>query len=122
MIEEKDPLAPGDDTKVHKLEPATKTWFFQRPDGSTFAARASEAWQLLKRNSNYQKDLKLIGCSDGSTFADAVRRSQEHFRATKNIKEAQAIIREGEALELEKARGNMELPQDPSRVQYGKLT
>lgn len=117
---EKDPIAPGDNIKPHKLEPAQMTWFFERPDKTIFGCHAVEAWQLLQKTSSYQKNLRLIGCSDGSVFAQAVRDSHKVFNETKDFSRAQALLRKGEADEIERARGNMKLPPDPSRVIHGK--
>ena len=113
---EKDPLAPGEEIKTHKIEPAKKTWFFERPDGSIISAKAIEAHQILKKQNVYLRDFKLVGCSDGLTFQKAVSEAQRLFKQTKDIAQAQEVIRQGERDEIEKARGNMELPPDPTAV------
>lgn len=120
LPKEKDPIAPGEKITPHKAEPAQRTWFFERPNGSIFACHAVEAYHLLRKTSEYQKHLKLIGCSDGSVFAQAVIDSHRVFGETKDFAQAQAILRKGEADEIERARGNMTLPPDPSRVQFSK--
>jgi hypothetical protein len=120
LPKEKDEIAPGDTPKPNKLEPAQWTWFFQRPNGEIFACHAVEAYHLLRKTSEYQRHLKLVGSSDGSVFAQAVQDSHRVFRETNDVEQAKALIRKGEADEIERARGNMKLPPDPSRVQYSK--
>lgn len=116
LPQEKDELAPGESVKPNKVEPARKTWFFQRPDGSIFGCQAVEAFQVLSKKNNYLRDFKLIGCSDGTVFQKAIADAQKVFRETKDLAQAQAIIRQGEAEEIERARGHMELPPDPSKI------
>lgn len=112
-------IAPSNQSKVNKLEPAQKTWFFERPDGSTFAAHANEAFQILKnKHSNVAyRDLKFIGCSSGEKFREAVKSAQDLFRKTRDLAQAQEMIRQGELDELESARGNKELPPNPERFE-----
>lgn len=117
---EKDPIAPGDTTKPNKIEPAQRTWFFQRENGEIFACHAVEAYNLTRKTSEYQKRLKLIGCSDGAIFQQAVRDSHRVFAETKDVAQAQAVLRKGEQDELEVARGNIIQPPDPSRVQFNR--
>jgi hypothetical protein len=78
--------------------------------------QAIEAHQILKKQNVYLRDFKLLGCSDGSIFQRAIAESQKVLKETKDIEKAQAIVRQGEQDELEKARGNMELPPDPTSV------
>lgn len=113
---EKDPIAPGDVAKPNKVEPAKKTWFFQRTNGSIIGCQAIEAWQILLKQNVYLRDFRLIGCSDGSTFQRAINEAHKVFRETKDIEKSQEIIRQGELDEIEKARGNMELPPNPTAV------
>lgn len=51
----------------------TKTWFFMRggdPD-DIFACSEQEAWNQLRNRSNWQRnDIKLVGVSDGKTYAN----------------------------------------------------
>jgi hypothetical protein len=110
---EKDELAPSEQTKIHRLEKPRKTWFFERHDGSIVAVGNDEAFFILKGNNNYHRTMKMIGCSDGVTFHNAVVESHNIFRTTQDIKLAQEKLREGERAEIEKARGNMERPIDP---------
>lgn len=117
---EKDKLAPGETPKPNKVEPARKTWFFQKPNGEIFSCHQNEAWQLLQKTSVYQRDLKMIGCSDGMIFQKAVHDAHKVFQETKDLEKAQEILRAGELAEIEAARGNLERPQDPSRVTFAK--
>lgn len=114
---EKDPIAPSESVKPNKTEPAKKTWFFQRPNGSIIGCQQVEAWQILQKQNNYLRDFRLIGCSDGSVFQQAVIEAHRVFRETKDFERSQAVIRQGELNEIERARGNMELPANPTIVQ-----
>lgn len=113
---EKDPLAPGESVKPNKVEPARKTWFFQRATGEIFGTKEVEAGQLLRQDNVLTRSLRLVGCSDGTTFQKAVAESQRIFNETKDLAEAQKVLRQGELDEIEKARGNMEQPRDLSGV------
>lgn len=112
--------APKGNVKIHKLEPPQKTWFFQRPTGEIFGVHAIEAWNLLQKTSLYQRDLKMIGQSDGTTFHNAVKEAHRVFGETGDVAQSQAIIRKGEQDEIEAARGNLVYPPDPTRVMFGK--
>lgn len=74
-----------DDQKDKDLSPAmvasetkpTKTWFIERGDGMIFACKESEAWELLKNRTNWMRnDFKIVGVSDGMTYAKSVSASR----------------------------------------------
>lgn len=116
---EKDKMAPGDTPKPNKVEPAHKTWFFQRADGSIFGVKAVEAWNILqRRTSAHLQGLKMIGVSDGTVFQKAVSDAHSVYTATKDLEQAQSIIRQGEKDEIERARGHLENPPDPTSVTF----
>lgn len=60
-------LTPGLVARAKKPKP---TWFAQRGDGMVFACEEREAWDLLNNRSEWKRnDFKLIGYSDGKTYA-----------------------------------------------------
>lgn len=53
-----------------------KTWFVKRGDGMIFACEEGEAWALMENRSNWmRRDFRLIGVSDGTTYAKIVKES-----------------------------------------------
>lgn len=111
-------IAPGKKPVINKVEKAQKTWFFERPDGTTFACQQNEAWQILQKGNAYHRGLKLIGCSNGEIFRNAVAESHKVYAKTKSMAKARKVILEGEKAELAAARGNMELPANPETVRF----
>lgn len=105
---------------VGRIEQATRTYFFERPDGSIISAQGKEAWSLYSRPPQIVgtrlPPYKFIGSSDGTIFQRAVIESQSVYRQTLNLEEAQKILRKGEQEELEKARGNMVPPPNMDKM------
>lgn len=57
----------------------TKTWFIQKEDGEIFAINEKGAWDLLhnqNRNNLYSHVYKVVGVSDGRTYVETLRNSQ----------------------------------------------
>ncbi len=62
----------------------TKTWFFQRGEdvNDVFACSEQEAWGLLRNRSNWmRRDFKMIGVSDGKTYARIMTQSAHKKQA-----------------------------------------
>lgn len=101
--------------KINKVEPAQKTYFFERWDGKTFHVQEREAWNVLKNRQPvvglFVQPPKYLGCSDGTLFQKAVLEAHALFAEGK-MEEAQARLRQGEAEELEMAKKNKEMPRN----------
>lgn len=101
--------------KINKVEPAQKTYFFERWDGKIFHVQEQEAWNVMKNRQQivglHVPPPKYIGCSDGTRFQKAVIEAHALFKDGK-MEEAQARLRQGEAEELEAARLNKEMPRN----------
>jgi hypothetical protein len=85
------------------LEKPEKVFFYARPDGSTFACKAEDAYNVKKTGK-----FKQLGVSDGKLFYEAVKQAQEVAKT--DLEKAQEILRQGEKDELELAKGHMEEP------------
>lgn len=113
------PLTAG----IHnKVEQAQRVYFFEREDKTTFFAREQEAWTIMKgRNQTLGQlpaRIKFIGSSDGILYRNAVLESQELFK-THGLAKAQERLRQGEAEELEAARGKMIYPRNFDTITQG---
>ena len=66
------PILIAQMTKPHK------TWFIERTeDKFIFACEETEAWKTLRNGSNWVRhDFKIIGVSDGTTYANVVNSSK----------------------------------------------
>lgn len=64
-------------------------WFFERGDGLRFAAKADEAWDLLRNTSNWQRrDFKLVGYSEGNAYFSHVKQEMsKHADFKKEVEE-----------------------------------
>lgn len=59
--------------EAEKMKPQ-KTWFFEDSEGRVFSTNEKEAFSLLTENSRWRRqDIKMIGCSDGSTYFEKIR-------------------------------------------------
>lgn len=82
-----------------------KTFFFERPNGTTFAcATEEEAWLIYNK-----KWFKFVGQSDGVGFYNAL---VDLSKRTPSVEEAQKVMREAEKTELEVARLNKVPPRN----------
>lgn len=73
-----------------------KTWFIKRGDGMIFACQEAEAWGLFENRTNWmRRDFKMLGCSDGTTYAKIIRESTG---------KSAALLEEINRLESEMAR------------------
>lgn len=79
---------------VAKFTKPKKTWFIERiGDGKIMAMEEMEAWKTLTNKSNWVRhDFKIIGVSDGETYARVVREAKG---------KSQAILSEIQAIEVE---------------------
>ena len=63
-----------------------KTWFIERGDGKVFACDEPEAWNLMRNKSNWQRsDFKIIGVSDGQTYATALKDASKEKATIDNL-------------------------------------
>lgn len=85
-----------------------KTFFFERPNGATFACSTEEEACLIYK----KKWFKFVGQSDGVAFFTAL---QTLAGRNPSIEESQRVIREAEKAELEIARLNKTPPRDMDR-------
>lgn len=108
-------VAPNGAIKKNRLEPAEKTYFFQRHDGSIINVKEQEAWNLLKKRQPvlglYVQPPKLIGVSNGTLFRKAVEEAHA-LHAEGKVDEAVQRIRDGEKEELASAMGKIEMPRN----------
>ena len=57
----------------------TKTWFIEKENGEIFAINEKGAWDLQynqNRNNLYSRKYKIVGVSDGRTYVDIIKNSQ----------------------------------------------
>lgn len=98
-----------------KSERPQKTFFFERPDGSTFSVNEAEAWNVYTGKNQivgFQTVRpKLIGVSDGSKVAQAIIEAKEIFK-TEGFEKAQQRVKQGHEEEIESARGHIEKPRN----------
>lgn len=85
-----------------------KTFFFERPNGTTFACSTEEEACIIYQ----QKWFKFIGQSDGAIFHAALI---DLSTRTPAVEEAQRVLREAEKKELEVARLNKVPPRNVDR-------
>ncbi len=90
-----------EETKQADLSPAMiakftmpkKTWFIERTgDKKIFAMEEMEAWKTLTNKSTWARhDFRIVGVSDGKTYAKIVQESQGKARILQNeIREIEA--------------------------------
>ena len=115
MNEESTITIPSGPLKPNKVENAEKTFFFERHDGSVVAVKEQEAWHIMTKGNQKVGVVmplpKLIGVSDGSKFRQAVMDAHK-LHAEGKTDEARERLRQGEAEELEAARGHIEHPRN----------
>lgn len=88
---------------VHQLEPAKKTFFYEKPSGEIFACGEQEA-------ALFGKNYRQIGVSDGATFRTYMRKAGFKGDVLEREK-AQLLLKEAFDAELEVARGHFERPK-----------
>lgn len=88
---------------VGQVEPARKTYFYERHDGSIVSCNDEGSAATMHRK------FKQLGVSDGTKFRQAVIESHQLFRAG-DKDGARARLLKGEQEELEAARGHFETP------------
>lgn len=107
--------APTGAIQKHKVEPARKTFFFERHDGSTFCVGEREAWTIMKGGNKVVgiplPPPKFLGMSDGTRFRQAVIEAHT-LHGEGKIEEAKLRLRQGEQEELAAARGNIQYPRN----------
>lgn len=86
-------------TSPFKIEPAQKTYFFQRPNGDFFFVGESTAWAMSKK-------FKYIGMSNGIKYQNAVKKSHELLK-NGDLTGAKEALKLGELEELEEAKTNL---------------
>ena len=83
-IEEKEEMKNRDlsPAMVEKMTRPKKTWFIQRTgDGFIFACEEEEAWKTLTNRSTWARhDFKILGVSDGTTYARFINESKGKAR------------------------------------------
>lgn len=92
-----------DTVAVHQLEPAQKTFFYEKPDGNIIACHETEA-------ALFGKNYRMIGVSDGRAFREVLR--QAGFKGdVLPADKAKEILAAAFAAELNVARGNFVKPK-----------
>lgn len=97
------------------------TWFFERGDGVIIACEEKEAWDICYNRSNWKRhDFKLLGVSDGTTYAQMVKDSQKFDKELspqieKLHKELKRYVRAEERLIVDEAV-DMEDTEDPENA------
>ena len=73
---------------------AQKTWYFEGDDHKPFSTQEKEAFELLTNNSGWRRrDLKLIGCSDGVTYVEYIKKNKAKISTlTEEIKEKRKTL------------------------------
>lgn len=71
---------------VAKMTQPHKTWFIERTgDHFIFACEEEEAWKTLTNRSSWARhDFKILGVSDGTTYAKIINESKEKAREIHN--------------------------------------
>ena len=109
-------VAPGNNIQANKVEPAQKTFFFERWDGSIISVSEREAWGIMKNRQSvvglYVPPPKLIGVSDGKIYQKAVLEAHALHKTGRIHEDVAAVLRKGWNDELEAARGHLERPRD----------
>lgn len=104
--------------KRNKLEQPQPTFFFERSDGTTFAAQETEAWGIyIGKNQilGFRVDRpKLIGTSDGKKMYQAIL--EAHQLADTNAEKAKERIRQGYEEELAAAKGHIIVPRNMDTI------
>lgn len=81
-----------------------KTWFFQRGDGMVFACEEHEAWDVVNNKSEWKRrDFRLLGVSDGTTYAKMVKESIVKAK----VLEPELTAMENEIMRFQKAEENL---------------
>lgn len=111
------PLVAGMSTRADDIN---RVYFFERSDGQIIACEEQEAWSLYSRKvqilgRSKRQDFKLIGVGDGLIYKEALANARIAGRT--DIAEAQRIIRQGQADELEACRGKIIPPRNMDTIQ-----
>ena len=96
-----------------------QVFFFERTDGQIIACEELEAWNLYTRRpqilGRHQRvEFTLVGVGDGRIYRDALEKAREVGRT--DIKQAQEILRKGQADELEACRGKLIRPRNMDKI------
>lgn len=107
--------------RPHQIERPTKTFFFERSDGTTFATQEDEAWRIYSTGNQvigFPRDKpKLVGVSDGTKMHQAVI---EAHALVGDPEQAKDRLRKGYEEELESARGHLEKPRNMDTIGRGR--
>lgn len=101
-----------------------KTWFVQRlGDKKVFAMEEIEAWKTLTNRSNWARhDFKIVGVSDGKTYAKIINESKEKSKHI--LAEIEAIEQEANKYRKTEERfvfDELLEPADPKVVKVKKI-
>ena len=103
--------------KINKLEQPQTTFFFERPDGTTYATHEAEAWGVYSGKNQMLgfrvPRHKLIGTSDGRKMYQAI---VEAHQMVNEPEKAQERIRKGYDEELEVARATPRAPRNMDTI------
>ena len=96
-----------------------QVFFFERNDGTIIACEEEEAWNLYVRRPQIlgrhkRIEFTLIGVGDGNIYRQALQQAREIGKT--DIKQAQEILRKGQADELEACRGRIIKPRNMDKI------
>lgn len=102
-----------------KDDDINRVFFFERNDGQILAVDEVQAWNLYTRKQQVlgkskRFDFKLIGTGDGEIYRTALQEAREVGRT--DVKQAQEILRKGQADELEACRGRIIPPKNMDKM------
>jgi hypothetical protein len=109
------PLVAGMSSKDDDIN---RVFFFERSDGQLFAVEEVGAWNLFARRQQVigskKFEFKLIGTGDGTIYKEALQKAREVGRT--DVKQAQDILRKGQADELDACRGRIIPPRNMDKM------
>ncbi len=108
-------LEPQNFVNDLRVEPAQKTYFYERENGSVIAVNAKEAWEIEQKCLRRLLQMKQFGVSDGKIMQQAIIDSKQVLK-TQGLEAAQAKIREAFVLEQAAAKGHFERPPNADVV------
>lgn len=86
-----------------RIEPARKTFFYQKTDGTFFACNEDEAAMTGEYH-------LLVGVSDGTTYREHIRKSGIRSGQMVPIEQARKLLQEAFEAELAVAKGKFSKP------------